>query len=56
VRGHLHAALERYLAYKATPQLVKAQKVEVVETVRQSSVGQRVLDGIKSLRGRWFGR
>ena len=56
VRGHLLAALERYLAYKATPQLVKAQKVEVVEAVRESSVGQRFLDGIKSLRGRWFGR
>ena len=55
VRGHMQAALERYLAYKATPQLLKAQKVAVVEDARQTSLAQRLLGGIKSLRGRWFG-
>ena len=49
------AALERYLAYKATPQLLKAQKVAVVEDERQTSLAQRLLGGFKSLRGRWFG-
>ena len=55
VRGHMLAALERYLAYKATPQLLKAQQVVVVEDERQVSLAQRFLGGIKSLRGRWFG-
>ena len=55
VRGHMQAALERYLAYKATPQLLKAQQVVVVEDERQVSLAQRFLGGIKSLRGRWFG-
>ncbi len=55
VRGHMLAALERYLAYKATPQLLKAQKVAVVEDERQTSLAQRLLGGFKSLRGRWFG-
>ena len=55
VRGHMLAALERYLAYKATPQLLKAQKVAVVEDERQTSLAQRLLGGFKLLRGRWFG-
>ena len=55
VRGHMQAALERYLAYKATPQLLKAQQVVVVEGERQTSLAGRLLGGFKSLRGRWFG-
>jgi serine/threonine-protein kinase len=55
MRGHVHAALQRYLAYKQAPKLVKAHKVQVVEQVRESSLGQRILDSVKQLRGRWFG-
>ena len=55
VRGHLQAALERYLAYKAAPQWLKAQQVAVVADEGQTSLAQRFLGGFKSLRGRWFG-
>ncbi|MFN0040618.1 MAG: protein kinase domain-containing protein [Burkholderiales bacterium] len=55
MRGHVHAALQRYLSYKQAPTLVKAHKVEVVEQVRDSNLGQRILQSVKTLRGRWFG-
>ena len=56
LRGHLHAALARYLSYQAAPVLLQAQKVEVVqapEEVQVSTFGQKLFDGLKSLRGRW---
>jgi serine/threonine-protein kinase len=55
LKGHVHAALKRYLTYKKSPELVKAHGVQPVEEVRSSSVGRRILDGIKSLREKWFG-
>ncbi|HEV8519811.1 MAG TPA: protein kinase [Burkholderiales bacterium] len=55
LKGHVHAALQRYLTYKQTPKLVDAHRVKPAAEVRASSVGQRILDGIKSMRGRWFG-
>jgi DNA-binding NtrC family response regulator len=54
LRGHLHAALQRYLAYRQAPQLLSAQRVEVVDKVRESSIGRRILNGFRSVRGRWF--
>jgi serine/threonine-protein kinase len=55
LKGHVHAALQRYLTYKQTPKLVDAHRVKPAEEVRASSVGQRILNSIKSMRGRWFG-
>ena len=55
LKGHVHAALQRYLTFKQTPKLVREHKVAPVEQVRASSIGQRILKGIKSLPGRWFG-
>ena len=52
LKGHVHAALQRYLTYKQAPKLVHQHKVESVGT---ASLGQGILDSIKSLRGRWFG-
>ena len=56
LKGHVHAALQRYLTYKQAPILVDAHRVQRSEQVRESSVGRRILDGIKSLRGKWFGQ
>ena len=56
MRGHVHAALQRYLTYAQAPQLLAAHKVEVVSGVRESSIGRRLLDGFRSVRGRWFGQ
>ncbi len=55
LKGHVEAALQRYLTYKQSPQLLDAHRVQAADGVRASSIGQRVLDGIKSLRGKWFG-
>ena len=58
LRGHLQAALARYLSFQQTPQLAQAQKVEVIavaEDVQVSTFGKKFFDGLKSLRGRWIG-
>ena len=55
LKGHVHAALRRYLTYKQTPILVEALRVPPPAAAQSSSVGQRIRDGIKALRGRWFG-
>jgi eukaryotic-like serine/threonine-protein kinase len=57
LRGHLQAALARYLAFQQTPKLTQAQKVEVAsvaEDVQVSTFGKKFFDGLKSLRGRWM--
>ena len=56
MRGHVHAALQRYLTYVQAPQLLSAHKVKVVSEVRESSIGRRLLDGFRTVRGRWFGQ
>ena len=55
LKGHVHAALQRYLTYKQTPDLVKAHSVQPAARAPESSLAQRILDGIKALRGKWFG-
>jgi len=55
LKQHVEAALARYLAFWQTPQLLRQHKVRESEEVRNSSVGQKVLAGLKLLRGRWFG-
>jgi serine/threonine-protein kinase len=55
LKGHVEAALQRYLTYKQAPKLLDAHRVQSVDAVRTSSIGQRILDGIKTLRGKWFG-
>jgi response regulator RpfG family c-di-GMP phosphodiesterase/tRNA A-37 threonylcarbamoyl transferase component Bud32 len=55
LKAHVHAALQRYLTFKQAPKLVHAHKVEPAGEVRSSSLGQRILDSIKTLRGRWLG-
>ncbi len=55
LKKHMHAALQRYLAYKQVPKLVEAHRVESAEEMRASSLGQHILEGIRTLRGRWLG-
>jgi eukaryotic-like serine/threonine-protein kinase len=55
LKGHLHAALQRYLTFKQVPELVKAQAVQPAAPVAaSSSFSQRLLGGLKALRGKWF--
>jgi serine/threonine-protein kinase len=55
LKKHVYAALQRYLAYKQAPKLVEAHRVESAEEMRASSLGQHILEGIRTLRGRWLG-
>ena len=55
LKGHIHAALQRYLLYKATPKLADEHRVHAAGEGRASSLGGRLIDGLKSLHGRWFG-
>jgi serine/threonine-protein kinase len=55
LKQHVEAALVRYLAFEQTPQLLQQHRVQESREVRDSSVGQKILAGLKALRGRWFG-
>jgi len=55
LKGHVEAALQRYLTYKQAPQLLDAHRVQRADGVRASSIGKRILEGLQSLRGKWFG-
>jgi serine/threonine-protein kinase len=50
LKGHVQAALTRYINFKQTPQLVKQHQVKRLENLRASNVGRVLLDKIKQLR------
>ncbi len=54
LKRHMHAALQRYLTFKQTPQLTREHSVQPSEEIRESVVGQRILDSARTLRERWF--
>lgn len=53
LKKHLHAALQRYLTFMQAPELTREHQVQTVDQVRASSIGQRILDGTRTLRERW---
>jgi serine/threonine-protein kinase len=53
LKKHLHTALQRYLTFMQTPELTREHQVQTVDQVRASSIGQRILDGTRTLRERW---
>ena len=55
LKNHVLAALQRYLTYKEVPKLLEAHRVQASGDIRTSSLGRRILAGIGSLRGKWFG-
>ncbi len=55
LKNHVLAALQRYLTYKEAPKLLEAHRVQTRGDIRTSSLGQRILASIGSLRGKWFG-
>ena len=54
LKQHVQAALVRYLAYEDAPRLLQRHRVRESAQARSSSVGQKVLAGLKALRGKWF--
>ncbi len=56
LKQHVEAALARYLAFQESPQLLQQHRVQESKAVRDSSIGQKILAGLKTLKGKWFGR
>jgi hypothetical protein len=54
LKRYVHAALQRYLTFKQAPQLTREHAVQPSEEVRESPVGQRVLDSATTLRKKWL--
>jgi serine/threonine-protein kinase len=52
---HIQTALQRYLAFVQTPELTLEHRVQSIDQVRASAIGQRILDGTRTLRERWHG-
>jgi len=55
LKQHVEAALERYLAFREAPQLLRQHQVKKSAQLSNSTLGQKLLSSIKLLRGRWFG-
>jgi serine/threonine-protein kinase len=55
LKQHIEAALERYLTFREAPQLLRQHQVKKSEQLSNSTLGQKLLSGIRLLRGRWFG-
>ena len=55
LKGHVHAALQRYLTFMRSPGLTREHLVQTADQVRLSSLGQRILDSTRTLRERWLG-
>jgi serine/threonine-protein kinase len=55
LKSQIQAALQRYLTYKQTPKLTKMLRVDPPTLTHGRGVGARILDTLKTLRGRWFG-
>jgi serine/threonine-protein kinase len=52
LQSHIVAALERYYAFKQSPEMVKTQAARRSATARESRLGQSILDKLKSITTR----
>jgi len=52
LQSHIVAALERYYAFKASPEMVKTQAARRSAAARESRLGQSILDKLKSITTR----
>jgi eukaryotic-like serine/threonine-protein kinase len=55
LKQHAEAALARYAEFERAPVLMRQHKVVDSRELRLSSLGQRIMSGLRDLRGRWFG-
>ena len=55
LKEHVHAALQRYLAYTQPARPPEQGTAPEAAETREASLGKRLLGGIKTLRGRWSG-
>jgi serine/threonine protein kinase len=54
LKHHIEAAFRQYIAYRDLPVLLNQHRVDDVPEVRESSIGQKFLSGLKVFQGRWF--
>lgn len=55
LQNHLVSALERYISFKQSPQLVATQRPRATEDVRETKLGRSILSKLKVLGGRLTG-
>ncbi len=55
LQNHLVAALERYISFKQSPELVATQRARPAEGVGDSSLGRSILGRLKDLGSRLTG-
>ncbi len=54
LKRHLHAALEQYVKYQKSPELLKLHRVKETGKVRETTAGKKILAGLMALPKRWF--
>jgi eukaryotic-like serine/threonine-protein kinase len=54
LKRHLHAALEQYVKYQKSPELLKLHRVKETGQVRDTTAGKKILAGLMALPKRWF--
>ena len=54
LKHHIEAAFKQYISYRDLPVLLNQHRVEDAPEVRESSIGQKFLSGLKVFQGRWF--
>lgn len=54
LKHHVHSAFKQYLAFRDQPKLLNQHRVEESRAVHESSMGQKLLEGLKAFQGRWF--
>lgn len=55
LKGQLHAALQRYLTYKQTPNLTKMLRVDPPTLTHSSGPSSNLMIKLQQLRRKWFG-
>lgn len=55
LQNHLVAALERYISFKQSPELLATQRARTADDVRETTLGRTILARLKALGGRLTG-
>jgi serine/threonine protein kinase len=55
LKKHMHAALERYLAFRETPELTREHLVQTAGPMRSTQIGRKLTENMRAIREKWFG-
>jgi serine/threonine protein kinase len=55
LKKHIMAALQRYLTFVESPELMREHLVQTSEQIRSTEIGRHMIDNMKTIRDKWFG-